>query len=144
MRRGDDWHRRHVGALSAARFQRGRAENKLPRTRPCALRFFGRAMQQPLHGIVFTPEPFRLRLFTQRHIDVISSQTHSPSVARLSNDSFFALFAMHDILSQAKFTTKSFRNSLVPQANSHHRFFTSEILNQGFHFTRISWPTWTR
>ena len=54
-----------------------------------------------------------------------------------------ALFAMHDILSQAKFTTKSFRNSLMPQANSHHRFFTSEILDQGFHFTRISWPTWT-
>ena len=54
-----------------------------------------------------------------------------------------ALFAMHDILSQAKFTTKSFRNSLVPQANSHHRFFTSEILNHGFHFTRISWPTRT-
>ena len=31
-------------------------------------------------------------------------------------------------LSQAKFTTKSFRNSLMPQANSHHRFLPAKSL----------------
>lgn len=96
MQRGDDWHRRHAGTLSAARFQRSAPRASCRGYAPARYGFPNQPCNSRCHGIVFTSEPFRLRLFTQRHIDVISSQTHSPSVARLSNGSFFALFAMHE------------------------------------------------